>query len=97
MEQFEGRDILNFVKQLPTDDKCKQYLAKHKWYDGFTSSKCQGEKGYKRGYRYHCCDCHHVERSTSNTLFHKVEFGLQKAFCMLFDLNQKNLFGTILS
>ena len=53
--------------------------------DGFKCSKCQGRKGcMKKGYRYHCYECNYVESSTANTLFHKVKFGLQKAFCMVF-------------
>jgi len=30
MEQFEGKNILTFVKELPNDDKYKEYLAKYK-------------------------------------------------------------------
>ena len=30
MEQFEGKNILNFVKELPNDDACKAYMAKYK-------------------------------------------------------------------
>ncbi|MFT5217369.1 MAG: hypothetical protein ACI83H_002506, partial [Glaciecola sp.] len=33
MEQFEGQDILNFIKELPNDAACKAYLAKIKWQD----------------------------------------------------------------
>ena len=36
MKQFEGQNILNFVKELPNDEACKAYLAKIKWQDGFT-------------------------------------------------------------
>jgi hypothetical protein len=39
MEQFEGQEILNFIKELPNDDACKVYLAKIKWQDGFTCIK----------------------------------------------------------
>ncbi|MBL4569389.1 MAG: IS1595 family transposase, partial [Flavobacteriaceae bacterium] len=28
MEQFEGQDILNFIKELPNDEACKAYLSK---------------------------------------------------------------------
>jgi len=45
MEKFEGNYILNFVKELPNDDKCKEYLAKYKWQDSFKCSKCQDTKG----------------------------------------------------
>ena len=39
MEQFEGQDILNFIKELPKGDACKAYLSKIKWQDGYTCSK----------------------------------------------------------
>ena len=79
MEQFKGKNILNFVKELPNDDKCKAYLAKYKWQDGFKCCKCAGEKGcMKKGYKYHCYTCHHVESSTANTLFIKLNLVCKK-------------------
>jgi len=87
MEQFKGKNILNFIKELPNDDACRSYLAKYKWQDGFTCPKCKEKKGcMKKDYKYHCYNCHHVESSTANTLFHKVKFGLQKAFCIVFEM-----------
>ena len=100
MEQFKGKNILNFVKQLPNDDKCKAYLSKYKWQDGFRCTKCNHEKGcMKKGYRYHCYSCGHVESATANTLFHKVKFGLQKAFCVVFEMTttSKSLSSTQLA
>ena len=88
MDNFEGQSILNFIKELPDDDACKAYLAKVKWSDGFKCSKCEHDKGCeKSGYKYHCYKCNHVESSTANTLFHKVKFGLQKAFCVVFEMS----------
>lgn len=88
MEQFTGQSILNFIKELPDDDACKAYLAKIKWQDGFTCMKCGHTKGCeKSGYKYQCYGCQHVESSTANTLFHKVKFGLQKAFCVVFEMS----------
>ena len=88
MEAFKGQSILNFIKELPDDEACKAYLAKIKWKDGFTCSKCGYTKGCeKSGYRYHCYSCNHVESATANTLFHKVKFGLQKAFCVVFEMS----------
>lgn len=88
MEQFVGQNILNFIKELPDDDACKAYLAKIKWQDGFTCMKCGHSKGCeKSGYKYQCYGCQHVESSTANTLFHKVKFGLQKAFCVVFEMS----------
>jgi predicted RNA-binding Zn-ribbon protein involved in translation (DUF1610 family)/transposase-like protein len=88
MYQFTGQDILSFIEELPNDESCKAYLAKIKWQDGFTCSKCGHTKGCKKaGYTYHCYSCHHVESATANTLFHKVKFGLQKAFCIVFEMS----------
>jgi hypothetical protein len=88
MKEFKGQNILNFVKILPDDDACKAYLAKIKWQDGFKCMKCVSEKGcLKQDYKYHCYGCQHVESSTANTLFHNVKFGLQKAFCIVFEMS----------
>lgn len=88
MKQFEGQDILNFIKELPNDESCKAYLSKIKWQDGFTCVKCGHTKGCeKAGYRYHCYSCQHVESATANTLFHKVKFGLRKAFFICFEMS----------
>ena len=63
-------------------------MAKIKWQDGFTCMKCGHTKGCeKAGYRFHCYGCQHVESATANTLFHKVKFGLQKAFCVVFEMS----------
>lgn len=87
MENFKGTNILNFIKELPNDEACKAYLSKIKWLDGFKCSKCGGEKGCeKAGYNYHCYACNHVESATANTLFHKVKFGLQNAFLIVFEM-----------
>lgn len=88
MDIFEGQNILNFVEEYPTDDSCKAYLAKLKWEKSFTCRKCNHDKGcLKLGYKYECYSCSHVESSTANTLFHKVKFGLRKAFCIVFEMS----------
>ena len=87
MEEFKGQNILNLVKELPNDDACKAYLSKIKWMDGFKCTKCGSVKGCeKSGFNYHCYTCNHVESATANTLFHKVKFGLQKAFLIVFEM-----------
>ncbi|WP_395052062.1 IS1595 family transposase [Flavobacterium sp.] len=87
MDNFKGQNILNLVKEFPNDDACKAYLSKIKWTDGFKCTKCGAEKGCeKSGFTYHCYRCNHVESATANTLFHKVKFGLQKAFLIVFEM-----------
>lgn len=88
MEKFTGQNIIDFLKVFPDDDECKRYLADMKWRDGFTCSKCGHSKGCrKNGHKYHCYSCGHVESATANTLFHKVKFGLRKAFCIVFEMS----------
>lgn len=88
METIKGQSILNFIKELPDDDSCKAYLAKIKWSNGFTCVKCGSTNGCeKSGYNYHCYSCNHVESATANTLFHKVKFGIHKAFCIAFEMS----------
>lgn len=87
MDVFKGENILNFAKEFPDDDCCKAYLAQMKWGDGFTCPKCGHNKGCKKaGHRYHCYSCGGVESATANTLFHKVRFGLRKAFFIVFEM-----------
>ena len=88
MKEFKGQSLLSFIKELPNDDACKAYLAKIKWQDGFICMKCGGAKGCKKAdFKYQCYSCQHLESSTANTLFHKVKFGLQKAFCVVFEMS----------
>ena len=87
MDIFKGQNILNFAKEFPDDDSCKAYLAQMKWGDVFVCPKCGHSKGCeKAGHKYHCYSCGSVESATANTLFHKVKFGLRKAFFIIFEM-----------
>lgn len=87
MEKFQGQNIIEFTKQFPDDDSCKSYLADIKWKNGF-NCKCCGHTRYsiKGSYTRVCTKCTHIESPTANTLFHKVKFGLQKAFMIVFEM-----------
>jgi predicted RNA-binding Zn-ribbon protein involved in translation (DUF1610 family) len=87
MNIFKGQNILNFAEEFPDDDSCKAYLAALKWSDGFVCPKCEHPKGCKKaGHKYHCYSCGNIESATANTLFHKVKFGLRKAFFIVFEM-----------
>ena len=76
------------MKVFPDDQACRQYLADLKWQNGFTCPKCGHTKGcLKKDHKYHCYGCDKVESSTAGTLFHKVKFGLRKAFCIVFEMS----------
>lgn len=88
MDIFKGQDILEFTEWFKTDEDCKLYLSKIKWERGYSCNKCghvasQIRKDYSRT----CNKCSYTESSTAGTLFHKVKFGLRKAFFICFEMS----------
>lgn len=88
-EAFSGQNELEFVKRFNTKEACLDYLAYHKWKDGFTCSACGSNEEYYCRYPHHkrCKKCLHLDSATSGTLFHKVKFGLVKAFFIVFKMS----------
>ena len=81
MEIFKGENFIEFTERFSSNDICKQYLADIKWKDGFICRKCGHKKFTKRENLTRTCNyCRHNESPTANTTFHKVKFGLKKAF-----------------
>jgi transposase-like protein len=87
MEIFTGQNLLEFAERFKTDMDCKQYLSEIKWNKGYTCRKCGYTKSQiRKDYSRTCNICSHTESSTANTLFHKVKFGLRKAFFICFEM-----------
>ena len=86
---FRGENILDFIKQYPDDEACLSVLSEIKWTNGFKCRKC-GHTNYCKAMRKfdrECTSCHTIESPTAHTLFHKVKFGIQKAFCIVFEMS----------
>jgi transposase-like protein len=88
MELFKGQNLLEFAERFKTDEICKEYLAEIKWQSGFKCVKCghvasQIRKDFSRT----CNRCSNTESATANTLFHKVKFGVRKAFFICFEMS----------
>lgn len=87
MDIFKGQNLLEFSDRFKTDEDCKKYLAEIKWKDGFECVKCGHKRAQTRkDYSRTCNVCSHQESATSNTLFHKVKFGVRKAFFITFEM-----------
>lgn len=88
MEIFEGQNILEFAEHFKTDEDCIKYLSKLKWENGYICRKC-GHKKYqeRKNHSRTCNHCSDTESPMANTLFHKVKFGLRKAFFMCFEMS----------
>ena len=65
------------------------YLASIKWQDNFKCSKCNHTKFTlrKANFVIDCNVCHHLESPIANKLFHKVKFGIYKAFRIIFKMS----------
>lgn len=87
MEIFKGQNLLEFAERFKTDEDCQLYLAHFKWSEGFKCVKCGNSRSQvRRNHSRTCNICSHTESVTANTLFHKVKFGLRKAFFICFEM-----------
>ncbi len=70
-----------------SDLDCKRYLSEVKWSSGYTCRKC-GQHGsqVRKDFSRTCNKCSDTESSGADTLFHKVKFGLLKAFHICFEM-----------
>ena len=86
---FKGENILEFADTFRDDTACLAYLSDLKWSGGFTCTKCGHDKSTirKRNLARDCNRCHHIESPTVDTLFHRVRFGLRKAFAIVFEMS----------
>ncbi len=88
MALFQGQNLLEFVERFKTDSDCLGYLSKIKWSGKYKCLKC-GHTGCQTRANYSkiCNKCSYIESSTANTLFHKVKFGIRKAFYICFEMS----------
>jgi len=87
MEIFKGQNLLEFSDRFKTDSNCKEYLALLKWKDGYKCVKCSHTGSQiRKNFSRICNVCSHIESATANTLFHKVKFGVRKAFFICFEM-----------
>jgi len=87
MDIFKGQNLLEFSDRFKTDEDCKEYLSQIKVKTPFKCSRCNHTACQTRSdYSRQCNICRHTESATADTLFHKVKFGLRKAFFICFEM-----------
>ena len=88
MDIFKGQNLIEFSERFKTDMDCKEYLSGIKWKECFKCVKCgHGASQIRTNYSRTCNICGHTESATANTLFHKVKFGVRKAFFICFEMS----------
>jgi len=87
--EFKGENILEFTDRFPDNRSCLVYLSEIKWANGFTCKKCGHDRFTvrKKNLARDCNRCHHVESPTAGTMFHRVRFGIRKAFGIVFEMS----------
>ena len=87
MKLFKGQRLLEFTERFKTDLDCEEYLASLKWEDGYCCRKC-GHKKYqvRKDFSRTCNICGDTGSPTAGTLFHRLKFGLRKAFFICFEM-----------
>lgn len=87
MKIFKGENFLEFSERFSSDHACEQYLSDIKWLNGFVCKKCGHTKFTERENLTRTCTyCKKNESPTAHTAFHKVKFGLKKAFHITFEV-----------
>lgn len=88
MELFKGQNLIEFAERFNSEKSCLEYLAYVKWAEGFKCVKCGHTASQVRKNHSRTCNrCSHTESATANTLFHKVKFGVRKAFFICFEMS----------
>lgn len=88
MNVFKGQNLLEFTERFKTDLDCKEYLAHVKGKSPYKCLKCgHNACQVKEDFGRQCNICNYRESPTANTLFHKVKFGIKKAFFICFEMS----------
>ena len=88
MEIFKGQNLIEFAERFKTDLDCEEYLGMMKWEKGYSCRKCGHTKSQiRKDFSRTCNICSDTESPTSGTLFHRVKFGLRKAFFICFEMS----------
>ena len=78
-----------FESIFPNPLSCYQFLVNLKWGNGYQCIKCNHTK-YSEGhskFSRRCSRCGYDESITSNTVFHRIKFPIEKAFYILYLVN----------
>lgn len=88
MKILKELDRQAFKEKFRSKAACYDFLAALKWSEAYNCKRCQGDryiKGKQPSSR-RCSKCGYDESATAGTLFHKLKFGIDKAFEMLYEI-----------
>lgn len=98
---FKGISNEAFDKYFRDEEDCLRYLSELKWKEGYKCRRCGYELWWrgKKTFDRRCRRCGYNESPTAGTLFHKLKFGLLKAFriCFILSVRKKGMSSCELS
>lgn len=95
---YQTIDFFQFQKRFATEARCRNYLMKRRWPNGFICPKCQHNCGYfiKTRLLFQCKKCRYQASVTAGTVFHRTRTPLRKWFWMIYLLSQnKNSYSVL--
>ena len=95
---YQAIDFFGFQKRFATEARCRNYLIKRRWPDGFVCPRCQHDDAYfiKTRLLYQCKNCRYQVSVTAGTVFHRTRTPLRLWFWMIYLLSQnKNSYSVL--
>ena len=76
------RTLLDFEADFGTEDRCRAYLARLRWPEGFRCPRCQHVAAWHQAVRPQlvCAGCHAFVSVTAGTIFHRSHVPLRVWF-----------------
>lgn len=86
---FKGMSLQKFNRVFKDEWVCRQYLFKQKWGKGFVCHRCSHNEYWKGRTEFHarCLKCGYDESPTAQTIFHRMQIPLVKAFSIVFHVS----------
>lgn len=88
--KFKEISFEEFKQVYPNENICFQFLEELKWDKGYTCKRCGNDKYGKGNHQFsrRCTKCRYDESVTTDTLFHKCKFDINKALYIVVMVNR---------
>ena len=88
--KFKEISFEEFKQVYPNENICFQFLEELKWEKGYTCNRCGNDKYGKGNHQFsrRCTKCRYDESVTTDTLFHKCKFDINKALYIVVMVNR---------
>ncbi len=88
--KFKEISFDEFKQVYPNENICFQFLEELKWEKGYTCNRCGNDKYGKGNHQFsrRCTKCRYDESVTTDTLFHKCKFDINKALYIVVMVNR---------